>query len=67
MPYGNGKGHNIIDLEVLIIEKVYDEVRQFREIRETSWLRKLRVHQHAGLNSEGDWTICLIYSQSDEK
>ena len=46
------------------MEKVYDEARQFRQIREASWIKKLRTHQPAGLNTktqcEGDWTVCLI-------
>ena len=45
----NGKGHSVSDMEITVIEKIYDEDIQFRKQREKMYIQKCNT-RHKGLN-----------------
>ena len=56
----NTEGHTIDDVWVIIMEKLYDDSKQLRLIKEAGWIRKLKTRVPYGLNlksqCDGDWT-----------
>ena len=45
----NGKGHSISDMEITVIEKIFDNDPQFRKEREKMFVNKLNT-KYKGIN-----------------
>ena len=58
----NEKGHSVIDMEITILEKVFNCNPQFRKQREKMWINKFRTRYKVLNQNTGGWKL-LIASQ----